>query len=87
MIGFIAMDDSAKYRLYWGISAWLAGLCAVITFIGAYWYCTAEYGFLLGFGFGWLPSGILALIVGGVVYLLWLPLIVLLLIGIVLWVF
>jgi hypothetical protein len=43
----------------------------LITFIGAYIYCVAEYGFLFGLGFGWLPSMILACIVITVFWLLW----------------
>ncbi len=34
----------------------------LIVFVGAWTYCTGEYGFLLGFGLGWLPAGILATI-------------------------
>jgi hypothetical protein len=40
-----------------------AGCLAVVAFIGAWAYCTLHYGFLLGFGLGWLPSIILALLV------------------------
>lgn len=37
-----------------GIAAWIAA------FFGAWWYCATEYGFLWGFGFGWVPAFILA---------------------------
>jgi hypothetical protein len=40
---------------------------AAIVFIGAWIYCIATYGFLLGVGLGWLPSLIVAVIAG----LLW----------------
>lgn len=33
-----------------------------ITFVCAYIYCINEYGFLLGFGLGWIPSLMLAYI-------------------------
>jgi hypothetical protein len=56
---------------YSDIGKGFAGIAGLITFVGAYVYCIADYGFLLGLGLGWLPSGILAFIVGGVVYLLW----------------
>lgn len=36
----------------------------LLTFCAAWMYCTAKYGFLFGFGFGWLPAGILAAIMG-----------------------
>jgi hypothetical protein len=49
-------------------------LAWVVTFLGAWAYCAMAYGFLLGFGFGWLPAVILAFIVAGAVWLLWLPL-------------
>ena len=50
-------------------------ITAFITFIICYIYCIATYGFLLGVGLGWLPSGIVARIVG----FLW-PLVALLLV-------
>jgi hypothetical protein len=43
-----------------------------ITFVLAWIYCMATYGFLFGFGLGWLPAAILGVIVG----FLW-PLVVL----------
>jgi hypothetical protein len=43
------------------------------TFIGGWIYCVATYGFLLGLGLGWLPSGILAGIVHFTFVFLWLP--------------
>ena len=36
----------------------------VIIFIGCYIYAIASYGFLLGVGLGWLPSAIVATVVG-----------------------
>ena len=44
-----------------------AAITAVIVFIGAWIYCIAEYGFLLGVGLGWLPSAIVA----GIAAMLW----------------
>lgn len=44
-----------------------------ITFLVAWIYCMSEYGFLFGFGLGWLPAAILAAIVGFVVRFLWGP--------------
>lgn len=35
-----------------------------IAFVVLWIYCIAEYGFLLGVGLGWLPSSIIAVIVG-----------------------
>lgn len=35
-----------------------------LVFIGTWIYCMATYGFLLGFGLGWLPALILAYICG-----------------------
>ena len=42
-----------------------------LTFIAAWIYCMATYGFLFGFGLGWLPSGILAAMVGFAMMFLW----------------
>ena len=39
----------------------------VLLFIGAWIYCIAAYGFLLGVGLGWLAAGIFAYVVS----LLW----------------
>ena len=66
------------YRLctnmgYLGIGYILGSISAVLTFIGAYIYCVATYGFLLGLGLGWLPSGILAMIVFWAMAFLWGP--------------
>lgn len=54
----------------------VGGLSAIIIFIGAWAYCIATYGFLLGVGLGWLPAVITAIIVGALVGFLW-PLIAL----------
>jgi hypothetical protein len=61
-----------KVDYYLGIGAGLGGF---VTFIGAYIYCIATYGFILGFGFGWIPSIIAAIIVSQVVHFLWGPII------------
>lgn len=56
---------------------WLLGsLAGVATFLGGWVYCTVTYGFLFGFGLGWLPSGLLAIVVAGTITFLWLPIIV-----------
>ncbi len=41
------------------------------TFFASWWYCAATYGYLFGFGLGWIPSLILAGIVYFAVALLW----------------
>lgn len=50
-----------------GGDAWYAIISFIvggITFIGSWIYCIAEYGYLFGVGLGWLPSIIVAVIVG-----------------------
>lgn len=37
---------------------------AAITFFSSWIYFTAQYGFLFGFGLGWVPSVILAFLLG-----------------------
>jgi hypothetical protein len=53
---------------------WPGLLAAGLTFVGAWGYCAATSGFLLGFGLGWLPAAIAAFLVFHVVRWLWLPL-------------
>ena len=36
---------------------------SAILFIGSWFYCTLNYGYLLGFGLGWIASGIAAILV------------------------
>jgi hypothetical protein len=49
----------------------VGGLTAISVFIGSWIYCIATYGFLLGVGLGWLPSGIAAVIAGLIAGYLW----------------
>ena len=53
-------DDGFSEAIY-PVGAFITGF---ITFLVSWVYCTAMYGFLFGFGLGWLPSIILAYIVG-----------------------
>lgn len=47
----------------WGVK--VAGYIIMpLTFIGAWLYCIATYGFLLGVGLGWIPAAISALALG-----------------------
>lgn len=68
------MEDPRK-KWYPRISLFMGGISGILTFIGAYIYCISEYGFLLGFGLGWFPSALLAVLVGLLMAVLWLPLI------------
>ena len=43
-------------------------IVGIVVFVASWIYCMNEYGFLFGFGLGWLPSGILAAMIGGIVY-------------------
>jgi len=52
-------------------------LIGFATFVSAYIDCIATYGFIFGFGPGWLPSGIVAAIVSQVERFLWGPIILL----------
>jgi hypothetical protein len=44
-------------------------IVALATFATAWAYCSIHYGFLFGFGLGWLPASMLAAIVGAVWWL------------------
>lgn len=48
----------------YALGFWLVG---ATVFLLTWAYCALTYGFLFGFGFGWVPS----LIVGGVAGLAW----------------
>ncbi len=69
---------------YWDFSFGLGGLTAGITFLAAWGYCVATSGFLLGFGLGWLPAAILAVIVFFIATFLW-PVFAIVLIILVVW--
>lgn len=48
-------------------------IVALLTFLGSWIYCVANYGFLLGLGLGWLPSFFVAILAFGIWFLLWIP--------------
>ncbi len=58
---------------YLGIGYVLGFVAGIVTFIASYIYCIGAYGFLFGLGLGWLPSGILAAVVGWATVFLWGP--------------
>ena len=58
---------------YLAIGHRLGRVAGIITFLGAYVWSVFAYGFLLGFGLGWLPSLLLALLVGALTIFLWGP--------------
>jgi hypothetical protein len=58
---------------YLAAGTWHGVIAEAVAFIGAWIYCISTSGFLLGFGLGWLPAGILAYIVFWVFTFLWLP--------------
>ncbi len=53
--------------VFLGVAAW------VLTFVGCWFYCVAEYGFLLGVGLGWLPALICAYLAFFLTFALWGP--------------
>jgi hypothetical protein len=61
------VDVDSDFGLWLGIA--LSGLIFVI----AWFYCFVDYGFLLGFGIGWLPSGIMGAMVFGIARFFWKP--------------
>jgi len=58
-------------RIFRAIGFWLAAIIAPVTFISSWVYCVSEYGYLFGFGLGWLPSAILAAIVYLIIRYTW----------------
>lgn len=65
------MVKSRFEDVYLSVGTSLGLLSGAFTFVAAWWWCTAEYGFLLGFGLGWLPASILACMVVFAVRFLW----------------
>jgi hypothetical protein len=66
---------------------WLGAILSGLTFIASWVACWVNYGFLFGFGLGWLPSGILAAIVFAVARFLWRIIAFIILVGaIVVWI-
>lgn len=61
--------SAAIAGIYMGLGYVLGSILAIVVFIGAWGYCTVTYGFVLGFGLGWLPAVILTFIVYYVAYL------------------
>jgi len=51
----------------------LAILSGITCFFCAWIYCSVSYGFLFGFGLGWLPSALLGLIVGVLTFIFLAP--------------
>ena len=56
-LGQFNEEKEYAYRFDPDLGAMVIG---AIVFLLSWFGCTAQYGFLLGFGFGWVPSGILA---------------------------
>lgn len=55
----------------WG--KWPAHVAAVLVFVGGWIYSAATYGFLLGFGLGWFPSALAAVLTWVAMRFLWGP--------------
>jgi hypothetical protein len=57
--------------LYDGLGSFIGVIAGFATFVASWIYCVGEYGFLWGFGFGWVPSAMLAVVVGWVTRFIW----------------
>ncbi len=53
------------------LSAFLAWGAGALTALVSWVFCVSQYGYLLGFGLGWIPSAIVGAIVWGVVRYAW----------------
>ena len=62
-------------RAYTNLGWIFAALTGPATFLAVWIYCAVTYGFLLGFGLGWIPALVLALLVVVATIFLW-PLVV-----------
>jgi hypothetical protein len=78
------MNSEDRAARYVAAGVFIGRIAAVFVFMGTYWHLTTRYGFLLGFGLGWLPSGLLAILTFYLVASFWPGFLLLVLIGIVL---
>jgi hypothetical protein len=62
-------------RAYTNLGWIFAALTGPVTLLAVWIYCAVIYGFLLGFGLGWIPALVLALLVVVATIFLW-PLVV-----------
>jgi low affinity Fe/Cu permease len=58
-------------NMYWVISRWIGWIVGFVVFLASYYYCITTYGYLLGFGLGWLPSFMAAGLAGLATLFLW----------------
>lgn len=64
-------DHNGEFLPYYAFGTFIGFLVAAVTFLGAWIWCIANYGFLFGFGLGWLPAFILAGIFWIITIFLW----------------
>jgi len=62
------MAEDNSYAVGAGIVGVLVG---IVTFFGCWIYAIDTYGWFLGLAFGWIPSAIIAFIVGALAGALW----------------
>lgn len=63
-------------EVYFSIGRVIGSITGVLIFIAAYIYCISACGIRFGLGFGWLPSGLLAVSVGWFAMVVWAPVLV-----------
>lgn len=63
--------DNTILKDYQTVARIVGSVSAILVFTCSWIYCITKYGFLLGVGVGWLPSGILAAIVGFITGCFW----------------
>lgn len=56
---------------YEKLSRDIAIVMGIVTFFASYAFCITKYGFLIGFGLGWLPSAMLALAITAIARFAW----------------
>ena len=64
-----------------GLYRLIAYIVGILAFIGCWFYCIMQYGFLVGVSIGWFPSAIVGFIAGALSPLITLGFIILLLWG------
>ncbi len=78
------MDDP-EMRWFWILGRVFGGVVGMAAFIGCWIAAVQSWGWLLGIPFGWVPALIIAIMAGFIAWVMWAPLWLLALIGVLWW--
>lgn len=74
ILGIRELWRMLRRKMGWGIVEWrevvgglyvlIAYIVGILAFIGCWFYCITQYGFLIGVSIGWFPSAIVGFFAG-----------------------